>query len=231
MIEGPVHRLCADALLGRVKVASFRMHVSRPTLKIRHRRGIHGLSVSDAAAVGKLSIIDYLPSPPLLKAVSTAGPLFSPGVRRRALTVPTSLSPLSIGAARISRLLALCRKDAAGLERVIARLFSRPMIIEQLATLDTDDSLAERVEAFAARFRRLQDTLSDKLLPAYSTSWKNHRARWWRCSTARNGLGSFHPPTRSSPRANCATDWYTNTSRTGPNWPTISTLRGWRARC
>ena len=66
-------------MLERVKVASFRIHVSRPTLKIRHRRGIHGLSVSDAAAVGKLSIIDYLPSPPLLKAVSTAGPLFSPG--------------------------------------------------------------------------------------------------------------------------------------------------------
>jgi len=80
------------------------------------------------------------------------------------------------------------------------------MTIEQLATLDTDDSLAERVEAFAARFVRLQDTLSDKLLPTYSTSWKNHRARWWRCSTARNRLGSFHPPTRSSPRANCATD-------------------------
>lgn len=70
-------------------------------------------------------------------------------------------------AARIGRLLALCRKDAAGLERVIVRLFLTPMTSEQLATLDTDDGLAERVEAFAARFGRLQDALSDKLLPAY----------------------------------------------------------------
>lgn len=68
---------------------------------------------------------------------------------------------------RIARLLALCRKDAAGLERVIARLFDAPVTGERLATLATDDALAERVDAFAARFGRLQDALSDKLLPAY----------------------------------------------------------------
>lgn len=69
--------------------------------------------------------------------------------------------------ARIGRLLALCHKDAGGLERVIARLFSTPMDSQRLAALDTDEDLAERVEAFAARFGRLQDALSDKLLPAY----------------------------------------------------------------
>lgn len=70
-------------------------------------------------------------------------------------------------AARIHRLLVLCRKDAAGLERVIARLFATPATSDRLATLDTDEDLAERVDAFAARFGRLQDALSDKLLPAY----------------------------------------------------------------
>lgn len=69
--------------------------------------------------------------------------------------------------ARIHRILALCRKDAAGLERVIARLFSAPVTSDRLAAFDTDQDLAERVDAFAARFGRLQDALSDKLLPAY----------------------------------------------------------------
>ncbi len=68
---------------------------------------------------------------------------------------------------RIHRILALCRKDAAGLERVIARLFSTPATSDRLAALDTDEDLTERVDAFAARFGRLQDALSDKLLPAY----------------------------------------------------------------
>lgn len=68
---------------------------------------------------------------------------------------------------RLDRLLALCRKDAAGLARVIARLFSTPATGERLSALGTDDELAERVEAFAARFGRLQDALVDKLLPAY----------------------------------------------------------------
>jgi hypothetical protein len=36
---------------------------------------------------------------------------------------------------RVNRLLALCRKDAAGLDRVIARLFSTPATGERLAAL------------------------------------------------------------------------------------------------
>jgi hypothetical protein len=31
--------------------------------------------------------------------------------------------------------------------------------------MDSDEDLAERVEAFVSRFGRLQDTLGDKLLP------------------------------------------------------------------
>ena len=77
------------------------------------------------------------------------------------------MSKRMLDSSRIHRLLGLCHKDAAGLERVIARLFSTPATSDRLATLDTDDNLAERVDAFAARFGRLQDALSDKLLPAY----------------------------------------------------------------
>jgi hypothetical protein len=46
------------------------------------------------------------------------------------------------------------------------RLFAEPMTPERAASLKGDDLLAERVDAFVARFGRLQDTLADKLLPA-----------------------------------------------------------------
>jgi hypothetical protein len=65
------------------------------------------------------------------------------------------------------RILRLCRKEAAGLERVAARLFATPVTAERLSALDVDEDLSERVDAFAARFSRLQDAFSDKLLPAY----------------------------------------------------------------
>ena len=45
------------------------------------------------------------------------------------------------------------------------RLFSLPMDAERAATLARDIELGERVDAFVARFGRLQDTLGDKLLP------------------------------------------------------------------
>lgn len=65
------------------------------------------------------------------------------------------------------RILRLCRKEATGLERVAARLFAVPVTGARLAVLDRDEDLSERVDAFAARFGRLQDAISDKLLPAY----------------------------------------------------------------
>lgn len=45
------------------------------------------------------------------------------------------------------------------------RLFALPMTSERAATLRTDIDLAERVDAFVARFGRLQDTVADKLRP------------------------------------------------------------------
>ena len=45
------------------------------------------------------------------------------------------------------------------------RLFAVPMTPERVAALRADIDLAERTDAFVARFGRLQDTLADKLLP------------------------------------------------------------------
>ncbi len=47
-----------------------------------------------------------------------------------------------------------------------SRLFVQPMDPPRAATLRQDIELAERVDAFVARFGRLQDTVGDKLLPA-----------------------------------------------------------------
>ena len=47
-----------------------------------------------------------------------------------------------------------------------ARLFTAPMTPAQVLSLPGEVELAERVDAFVARFGRLQDGLGDKLLPA-----------------------------------------------------------------
>lgn len=46
-----------------------------------------------------------------------------------------------------------------------ARLFAEPMTAARAIGLRTDIDQSERVDAFVARFGRLQDTLGDKLLP------------------------------------------------------------------
>lgn len=55
--------------------------------------------------------------------------------------------------------------EAALLLSTDVRLFGVPMTPERAQSLKVDQDLAERVDAFVARFGRLQDTLGDKLLP------------------------------------------------------------------
>jgi hypothetical protein len=55
--------------------------------------------------------------------------------------------------------------ESAHLQRTDARLFAQPMTAQRAESLKSDQDLAERVDAFVARFGRLQDTLGDKLLP------------------------------------------------------------------
>ncbi len=56
--------------------------------------------------------------------------------------------------------------ESEHLQATDGRLFGVPMTPERAAGLRTDIDLAERTDAFVARFGRLQDTVADKLLPA-----------------------------------------------------------------
>lgn len=55
--------------------------------------------------------------------------------------------------------------ECAQLQLTDGRLFQQPMSPARVLTLRFDADLGERVDAFVARFGRLQDTLADKLLP------------------------------------------------------------------
>lgn len=68
-------------------------------------------------------------------------------------------------ALRLQFLLRVVRKEGEHLALTDARLFSEPFTIARAERLAIQPDLAERVEAFASRFSRLQDTLGDKLLP------------------------------------------------------------------
>lgn len=67
---------------------------------------------------------------------------------------------------RVLFLARVVEREAAYLNETDRRLFALPMTPERASSLAADALLAERVDAFVARFARLQDTLADKLLPA-----------------------------------------------------------------
>ncbi|MBU3694043.1 MAG: hypothetical protein FGM40_04355 [Rhodocyclaceae bacterium] len=66
---------------------------------------------------------------------------------------------------RLAFLLETVALESEHLLATDGRLFAEPFTAERAATLTTDDALAERLDAFTARFGRLQDTAGDKLLP------------------------------------------------------------------
>ena len=55
--------------------------------------------------------------------------------------------------------------EAALLQITDGRLFATSMAAQRAASLGQDIDLAERVDAFVARFGRLRDTVGDKMLP------------------------------------------------------------------
>jgi hypothetical protein len=67
---------------------------------------------------------------------------------------------------RLAFLLETVALEAEHLQATDQRLFATTFTAERAATLRDDDLLAERLDAFIARFARLQDTAGDKLLPA-----------------------------------------------------------------
>ena len=56
--------------------------------------------------------------------------------------------------------------EARYLAQTDARLFATPLSLLQVQRLPSDLDTAERVDAFVARLGRLQDGLTDKLIPA-----------------------------------------------------------------
>ena len=69
--------------------------------------------------------------------------------------------------ARIRALIEVCELEANYLQRCDARLFTSRFDSDQVIKLPENDELAERVDAFVARFGRLQDTLGEKLIPEF----------------------------------------------------------------
>lgn len=70
---------------------------------------------------------------------------------------------------RLKFLLDTVALEAEHLQGTDGRLFAEPFTPERAAQLRDDAMLAERLDAFAARFARLQDTVGDKLLHALLT--------------------------------------------------------------
>ncbi len=68
---------------------------------------------------------------------------------------------------RLAFLNRVVSKEIQHLKFSATRVFDRPLDVERAATLANDEAFAERVEAFASRFCRLQDTVGDKLLPVW----------------------------------------------------------------
>ncbi|WP_291991142.1 hypothetical protein [Candidatus Accumulibacter sp. ACC007] len=68
-------------------------------------------------------------------------------------------------AERLRFLVRVVRKECRHLQATDQRLFAVPFTPRRAAQLDADADLAERVEAFASRYGRLQGTPGDKLLP------------------------------------------------------------------
>ena len=80
---------------------------------------------------------------------------------------------MTLDARLVVRLQFLCRviwQECHYLQDTDNRLFQTPLDHEALQKINADPVLAERLDAFVARFARLQDSLGDKLLPALLTA-------------------------------------------------------------
>ena len=71
---------------------------------------------------------------------------------------------------RLQFLARVIERESARLQNTDQRLFTPNFTPEDARRLNHDTELAERVDAFVSRFGRLQDTLGDKLLPAWRSA-------------------------------------------------------------
>lgn len=68
---------------------------------------------------------------------------------------------------RLQFLVRVVQRESKHLAMTDGRLHEQPFTSARAIALEDNPDEAERVEAFVGRFGRLQDTLGDKLLPAY----------------------------------------------------------------
>ena len=78
-------------------------------------------------------------------------------------------NPANPARARLAFLLETVTLEAQHLQFTDNSLFAQAFTTARAASLRADPLLAERLDAFTARFARLQDTAGDKLLPALLT--------------------------------------------------------------
>lgn len=67
---------------------------------------------------------------------------------------------------RFLSLLEIARREGDLLLKTDARLFKASLDAAWVERLESDEDLAERLDAFVSRFGRMQDTMGDKLLPS-----------------------------------------------------------------
>lgn len=68
---------------------------------------------------------------------------------------------------RLKFLIRVVKKEINHLNYSANKVFNKPFTIERAKQLASDQEQAEQIEAFTSRFSRLQDTIGDKLLPAW----------------------------------------------------------------
>lgn len=68
---------------------------------------------------------------------------------------------------RVKFLSRVVKKEIHHLNYSASKVFNQPFTVERAKKLANDQEQAEHVEAFTSRFCRLQDTIGDKLLPAW----------------------------------------------------------------
>ena len=95
-------------------------------------------------------------------------------------------------ALRLQFLARVVNKECKHLATTDTRLFKALFTPEDVARLETDPDLAERVEAFVGRFGRLQGTVADNYCQKFWQPWvKKYLPRWtiwiarnaWACSS------------------------------------------------
>ena len=77
------------------------------------------------------------------------------------------------------RALEIAEREARALDASWNGLNQMDLGVEQLDRLEPDASLAISIEAFAARFGRLQDHLGEKLIPRLLYCWVRFPAPCW----------------------------------------------------